>query len=186
MKPLLAIWIKPRQTFEFLTERSDEKNDNIIKTLFLLISLGAGFSAIPKINEFFGGDYLLVMIFTVIGFGLLGLVLWYYVFSFVFWGISKLFQGKATQNEVKLAIALSFVPNLIHLLISVIMIIPAIILSDIGLINYQNTITTVVLWIFSIRILIIGLAYFNKYSYGYAILTIILPGIVIYGIRHLL
>ena len=73
-------------------------------------------------------------------------------------GVAKLFKGKATKNEINLALAFSFVPNLVPLAIVVIMIIPAIIFKNDQLIIYQHPITIIVLWIFALRILVYGLA----------------------------
>lgn len=190
MKPILSIWINPRQTFEFLAERDEEKNDNMIKTLFFLTSMAAGFSSVNAFSKLFGGNFYVGLIIALLLSGLIGFFMLNSVFSFIFWGTSKLFQGKATKNEIKLALAYSLIPNLIHLIIGIIMIIPAIILDNAGLISYKHTITIFVLWILSLRILIFGLAYFNRYSYGYALLTIFIPAAflqgLVYGIKYLI
>ncbi|MFV0270009.1 MAG: hypothetical protein ACK5HT_23055 [Draconibacterium sp.] len=66
------------------------------------------------------------------------------------------------------------------------MLIPAIILDNSELIGYQHPVTIYVFWILAFRILVIGLAYFNKYSYGYAILTIFIPAAIIQGLSLLM
>ncbi len=184
MRPIFSIWIKPLKTFELLQDRNEIKNDSMIAILFFLGSMAAGFSGIPSINKLFGGENYFVIIISLFVIGFFGLFLWYYVFSFIIWTSSKIFQGKATLKEIRLTIAYSLVPNLVHLIIGLIMFIPAIMLDNIGLINYQHPITYYILWIFALRIIIIGLAHFNKYSYGYALLTIFIPAAILQGLAY--
>lgn len=184
MRPIFSIWIKPLKTFEFLKNKDETKNDSMIAILFFLASMTAGFSSIPAINKLFGGVYYFVIIISLIAIGFFGLFLWHYVMSFIIWSTSKLFQGKATLYEIRMAIAFSLVPNLVNLMIGLVMFIPAIILDNSTLISYQHPITVFVLWVFTLRILIIGLAYFNKYSYGYALLTIFIPAAIIQGLAY--
>jgi hypothetical protein len=182
MRPILLIWIKPRQTFELLAERDATENNKMIRILFFLTSMVAGFSSAKNFSELFGGNIYVGLFIALLFSGLLGLFLWNTIFSFIIWGVGKIFQGKATKDKIKLVIAYSLIPNLVHLIIGLILVILAVIMNNTGLINYQNPITLFVLWIFTFRILIIGLAFFNKYSYGYAVLTVLIPGAIIQGL----
>ena len=182
MRPILSIWVKPRQTFELLAERDATENNKMIRILFFLTSMVAGFSSAKNFSELFGGNIYVGLFIALLFSGLLGLFLWNTIFSFIIWGVGKIFQGKATKDKIKLVIAYSLIPNLVHLIIGLILVILAVIMNNTGLINYQNPITLFVLWIFTFRILIIGLAFFNKYSYGYAVLTVLIPGAIIQGL----
>jgi len=182
MRPILLIWIKPRQTFELLAERDATENNKMIRILFFLTSMVAGFSSAKNFSELFGGNIYVGLFIALLFSGLLGLFLWNTIFSFIIWGVGKIFQGKATKDKIKLVIAYSLIPNLVHLIIGLILVILAVIMNNTGLINYQNPITLFVLWIFTFRILIIGLVFFNKYSYGYAVLTVLIPGAIIQGL----
>ena len=190
MKSIFTIWTKTRQTFQLIEMRDENENDFMIHILFFLTPMYAGFSNSYDINKLLRVDvnYYFVLIISLLISGFLGLFVYKYVFSYIIWGVGKIFQGKATINEIRLALAYSFIPNLILLLIGLILIIIAIIIDNTGLIGYQHPITLYVLWIFTIRILVIGLAHFNKYSYGYAILTIVIPiGIMqglLYGLKY--
>lgn len=190
MKPLFSIWINPKKTFEFLAEQDEEKNYKMINWLFFLIPMSSGFSNAHDLDKLFGGNYFIGLIIAMLVSGLMGLFIFKYLFSLIFWVSSKIFQGKATKEEIQLVIAYSLVPNIVYLIIGLILIIPAIILDNIGLINYQHPITIFIIWIFTLRIMIFGLANFNNYSYGYAILTIFIPLTImqglIFGIKYLL
>jgi hypothetical protein len=182
MKPIFSIWIKPLKTFDFLAQQEDEKNNSNINIIFFLVSMTAGFSSANDIHRLFEGNYYVALIAAMIFSGLFGLLFLNTVFTYCILWTSKLFQGIANKNQIRLVIAYSMIPNLIHLIIGLILIVLAIIINDIGLITYQNPITIFVLWIFTLRILLFGLAFFNKYSYGYALLTIVIPAAIIQGI----
>ena len=190
MKPFLSIWTKTRLTFQFLEKRDEKENDFMINILFFLTSVYAGFSLSFDINKILGINYYVTLIFSLFISGFLGLFIWKFILSFIIWGAGKIFQGQASIKEIRLALAYSAVPNLVHLVIGLILIIPAIILDNNGLIGYQHPVTIYVFWILAFRILVIGLAYFNKYSFGYALLTIIIPMVIIqgslYGIKYLI
>ncbi|NOZ47184.1 MAG: hypothetical protein GXO79_10450 [Chlorobi bacterium] len=182
MKTIFSIWIKPKKTFEFIATQDEEKNDKIINWLFFIISMSVGFSNVDDINKLLDGNYFIGLIIAMLVSGLMGLFLLKHIFSLIFWASGKIFQGKGTKKEIQLVIAYSLVPNLVLLLIGLILIIPAIILDNYGLISYQHPITHFILWIFTLRIMIFGLAYFNKYSYGYSILTIFIPLAIVQGL----
>lgn len=184
MKPIFSIWFKPLKTFDFLAQQEIEKKNNNINIIFFLVSMAAGFSSANDFHKLFEGNYYVALIAAMIFSGLFGLLFLNTVFTYSILWTSKLFQGKASKNQIRLVMAYSMIPNLIHLIIGLILIVPAIIVNDIELISYQNPITLIVLWIFTLRILLFGLAFFNKYSYGYALLTIVLPVIILQGILY--
>ena len=190
MKPILAIWIKPRQTFQVLEERGEEKNNIMVNSLFFLTSMTTGFSNAIDFNKLIGGNYYISLVVALIVSGLFGLFLWNTLFSWIIYMSSKLFEGKATKEEIKLTLSYSLAPNLVHLAIGLILIIPAIAMNNKELINFHHPIITFGLWIIAFRALLFGLAYFNKYSYGYALLTVLIPAAIIqglvYGIKYLI
>jgi hypothetical protein len=186
MRPLLSIWIKPIKTFEFLEKREENRNSNAVNKLIFFGSMTAGLSnanditMILKINPYIG--LLIAMIFT----GLIGLFFFHLIVTPIILLTSKLFQGKAKFKEVRLTIAYSQVPNLVHLIFGLMTIILSLIFGASEIMNYGNNFTFYILWLFSVSIAILGLAYFNKYSYGYALLTLIIPIALFQGIIYLI
>jgi hypothetical protein len=182
MKTIFSIWTKPKTTFEFLETQDEEKTDKNINWLFFIIPMSAGFMNANDINRILNVNYFVGLFIAMLVSGLIGLLLFKHFFSLIIWLAGKIFQGKATKEEIQLVVAYSFVPNLVYLIFGLLLIIPAIIFDNIGLISYQHPITIFIIWIFTLRIMIIGLAKFNEYSYGYAILTIIIPIAILQGL----
>lgn len=184
MKPLFSIWTKTLNTFDFLAQQEDKKNNSNINIILFLVSMTGGFSTANDIQKLFEGNYYVALLAAMLISGFLGLFFFKTVFTYCILWTSKLLKGKANKNQIRLVIAYSMIPNLIHLIIGMVLIVLAIIINDKGLITYENPITMVVLWIFTLRIFLFGLAFFNKYSYGYALLTIVIPVTIVQGILY--
>lgn len=185
MKPALSIWTKPLETFDFLSQRGDTKNRGKINVIFFLSSMTAGFSNAYGFYQLIGNHYVALIIGLIFS-GLIGLLIYNTLFTYTIWIFSKLLQGKASINQIRLTIAYALIPNILQLIFGLIKIIPATITNDYQLIAAQNPIMTFVIWLFYIRILVYGLAFFNKYTYGYALLTIFLPAFLFEGLLHLI
>jgi len=184
MKTLFTIWTKPIKTLDYLDQKDYDDIDIDLNILFYLGILG--FMIPYMINESKAmGDYRLVYLIvgTLIG-GFVGVLFIKYVYAFIIWIIGRALQGKATIKQIRITLAYMMVPALINLAIALILIIIAIIIKDIELVGYQNPITQYVIAIFSIRTLIFGLAGYNKYSYGYAIINIFLVVGLLQGLKY--
>ena len=178
MKPFFSIWIKPLETFKNLEERRVAGKDNYIEYLFALISLSLYLPQFNDISKFAGADKPLgfVVVFTLAP--ILGLLIYKYVISYILWQLGKMLHGKATLDEIRMVLAYSLIPALIHLVIVAIFIIPAIQSGNLNLILNQHPATFIIILIFILRNLILGLSYFNKFSFGYAVLTITISGVI--------
>ncbi len=160
MKPIVSIWIKLLKTFDFLAQRNFEEISFDINLIFFLVSVTAGLSSLPELYGVFDANLFVILFFSLLFIGMLGVLFFNTLLTYVLWGVGKiLFQGKATRNQIRMVLAYSVVPNLIHLIIGLIFIIPATILNDPELIAYQNPLTAFVIWFFRIRILLFGLAF---------------------------
>jgi len=186
MRPLLSIWIYPVKTFEYLSNREDSENRQMINILSMLITIGIG---IPRLKEFpklIEQNKYIGLIIGIILIGLVGLIVFKYLLTWSYWVVEKIFKGIATVDQVRLVVVYSMIPFLIYLVIGLILIIPAVITQNVDLIFYQHPFTYFVVWILSIRNLVYGLSYFNKFSYGYGLLTVIIPTVFGEIIRQLL
>ncbi|MGE4289861.1 MAG: YIP1 family protein [Salinivirgaceae bacterium] len=182
MKPILSIWITPRKTFVDLSERNEEKNEVNVTLLFILFSMTAGFSNASDFNKLLDGNFYLSLLIGMVVAGLVGLFMLNSVVSILYYWTSKLFQGKAEKDEIKITLAYSLVPNLVYLIIGLVLIIPSIILDNKEIINFHHPVLSFGLWLISFRALVYGLAYFNKYSYLYALLTALIPPAIFQGL----
>ena len=175
MRPLLSIWISPRKTFEYLSTRDESENREMTNILSALIAIGI---SIPRLREFltlFENHKTIGIIIGIILSGLIGVLVIKILGALIYWAIGKMLKGQATKNQVQLVVAYSLIPYLIYLVIGLILIVPAIITQNLELVFYRHPFTYYVVWILAIRNLIYGLSYFNKFSYGYALLNILIP-----------
>ncbi len=183
VNPFFLIWINPRKAFQCITEKTEEENKANISLLFILISMPAGFLNAADMHILIGGNFFISLLIALLVSGLMGLVLWYHIFSRITYGLSKLFQGKATLLEIRIAMSYGSVPKILLLPLGLFMIAPALIQHDTALISFRHPIITFGLAIICLRFLSYGLAFFNKFSYLYALLVILIPVGIIQGLK---
>jgi len=175
MKPIISIWLKPRKTFEYLVNLDYNKLCNKLDTSLILISISLSLTSFLReyknISELGPMYFILIVLFTIF-FAFLFIK---YVYAYILLLFSKLFQGKANITQIRIALIYSLLPFLVYLIISVGLIITSAIIRDTSILDYQSPLTYYILGIVALRTIIIGLAYYNKYSYGYGLLTILIP-----------
>lgn len=188
MRTILTIWTQPKKTFEYLDNHEGIDPGVNLDVLFYLSSVAAVIPGIPSIvskYETKGEPVALLIIIALIGVivGTLFLrLILKYVHPYVLWKMGKIFEGKASKSQVQMVFAYSLIPGLISLLLSLVLIIVALIKQDMNIVGYQNPLTMFLIWIFGFRTLIFGLARFNKFSYGYALINVILVVSLLQGI----
>jgi hypothetical protein len=144
---------------------------------------------IPKLKDFlilYEQNIPLAFLIGSLIFCLVGWIVIKYLIPWSFWAVEKIFKGFATVDQIRLVVVYSLSPFLIYLAIGLILIAAAIINKNIDLIYYQHPFTYFVVWVFSTRSMVYGLSYFNKFSYGYGLLTFILPSVFIELMRQLI
>jgi hypothetical protein len=186
MNPFLSIWTRPKETFVYLAERSLTDRENYLNYLFFLISLSV---YLPKLNDLpklFVGYEVYGYLVTTVFFTLIGFFANKYILPFFIWKLGQLFKGEAKFAEIQLVLAYSSIPVLIHLIIVFLFIAPAIQTGHVNMILNQHPVTFLVIALFTLRNLIFGLSYFNKYSYVYAVLNIFIVGAMFEAISLLI
>jgi len=186
MRPLLSIWTKPTETFEYLDERRLAGKENHLGFLIVLISYSMYLARFEEYSKPISGSALAGFIVSFTIAPLLGLLCFKYIYPYFVWKIGKIFNGKATFDEIQVVMIYSFLPILLYPVLAFIFIIPAAQAGNIDLILHPPYIMAFVCWILSIRILIYGLSRFNKYTYGYAVLNVIFLGVIFESISLLL
>jgi len=172
MKPLLNIFLKTQQTFESVEEKISSKELNLI-LLFCSVSLALQ----GVLRDFADGQKVPIgsgILFLTVTTALIFLV-FKYAYPWLFWKISKLFEGKATLKQTRLVVALALLPSLIILVISVLLIVIAIFYHNQEIVSYRSSVTFLVVALLSFRIAVIGLSYFNRYSYLYGLIVLLIP-----------
>lgn len=121
---------------------------------------------------------------------ILFLILFYfpvvYGFSYALWITSRVIKGKSKFIEIRNLFVFSMVPYILYLPISLTFIIIGIVNSDSEMITHENYITQVILWILSFRILITGIAKYNKFNWALALVNWLSVVLVIGGIYYLI
>ena len=179
MQTLLTIWTQPKKTFEYLDNNNGIVGGINLDLLYYLGSLSLVIPGIPTIVSKYDtkGEPVALLIIIALSAAIFGALflrlLLKFVHSYVLWKVGKVLEGKASKSQVQMVIAYSLVPGLISLLFSLVLIIVAIFMNDINIVGYQNPLTLFIIWIFGFRTLIYGLARFNRFSYGYAIINVI-------------
>lgn len=111
-----------------------------------------------------------------------------YGFSYSYWIVGKGFKGEAKFIEIRNLFVFSLVPFILYLPISLIFITIDLVRSDNAMITHENYLTQVILWILSFRILITGIAKYNRFSWMIALvnwfIVILVIGGIYYFIRH--
>ncbi len=173
MNPILSIWTKPLETFSYLKQRSIDGKDNHIEYLIAILTTCIAFPALISRTNTYDVPKILGFTLVLIIFPLMGLFIFKYVFSWLIWKMGKILQGKATLPEVQLVVAYSLIPYLIYIAVVLVLIIPALGSGKMNLILIPGPLTHLVISIFAFRNFIYGLSYFNKYTFGYAVLNLI-------------
>lgn len=189
MRTILTIWTQPKKTFEYL---ENDENSGLKINLDILFYLGALALSLPGIpqmvlkykalNELPVVFGILISFIGCIVSAFFGALIFKHVHSYLLWIIGKGLQGQASKSQVQLVLAYSMLPGLISLPISIILIIVALFLNDINVISHQNPLTLFIIWIFAARTLIYGIATFNRFTYGYALLNLFISVTLIQGI----
>jgi len=174
MNPILSIWTKPLETFSYLKQRSVDGKDNNIEYLIAALTTCIAFPALISRMSTFEIPKMLGVMIAMIILPLMGLFIFKYVFSWFIWKMGNILQGKATLPEVQLVVAYSLVPWIIYIVIILVLAIPALGFGKMNSLLIPGSLTSLVISIFTFRNFIYGLSYFNKYTFGYAVLNILI------------
>lgn len=186
MRPLLSIWTKPTETFEYLSERRLSGKENHLGFLIVLISYSLYLARFEEYSKPIDGSALAGFFVSFTIAPVAGLIAFRYIYPFFVWKIGKIFKGKATFDEIQLVLVYSSLPLLIYPVLAFIFIVPYAITNNMNLILHPHGIVAFVCSILSIRIAIYGLSRFNNYTYGYSVLNIFILGAFFEAISLLL
>jgi len=185
MVEIINFWKQPTLIIESLLNNDSRKNDqkvNIILVLFILnviltrpqIRIAISDNNILLTNLI----YILLMPFLFLAFK--------YVFPYLIWTISEIFQGGATREQIRLIIAYSTTPLLVFLPFNFFWYIVSFANNNL---SNSKSLSELVFKLFSIltfSYLIIGLRKVNCFSSGYALATLIISDIVVESIKFLI
>jgi hypothetical protein len=145
--------------------------------IWILAMIGFVFPEIISVKD----DIILQILLSLLAF----LILFFpfvYGISWMLWIFGKGFKGIASYNEIKRVFVLSLIPIVFYLPFSILLVILALKNDKLEIIGYSNKVIQLILWIISFRILITGIAKFNKFSYLFAVIIWFIVGVILSGI----
>ena len=109
-----------------------------------------------------------------------------YGFSYSYWIVGRGFKGVSKFIDLQNSFIYSLVPFIIYLPITLAFVIAGLIKGNINQIPQLNYLTETALWILSFRIMITGIAKFNKFNWMISLVNWFIVGFVITGLVYLI
>ncbi len=155
--------------------------------LMLLISPS---QALDKFNEKEPHPLTLYLIGTIVLAGLSFIPFVYFPFTYgsgyLFRIIAKGFKGGCTFAEMRNLTVYAILPFILQFVISIPFITIGLIKNDAGMITHDNYLSHIILWLLSFRILMVGIAKYNKFNWTITLLTYLIAMSVLGGFGLLL
>ncbi|AMM50448.1 hypothetical protein TH61_03575 [Rufibacter sp. DG15C] len=176
MNPYTKIWTKTSATIDFLLENG--LSTSLLNLNFLIAGLTASLLSVgeDKVFATFGvaGGLVFLLFQTV----LIWLAL-KFLLPYMYLLIGKMWNGKATFHQMALIVSLAFIPEVIYLTYVLVL------FAVSGEIIEVNYLIRLIGWVFTIRILVIGIAKVQGFNYVFALMNLFLPAIIL-GVLGLL
>jgi hypothetical protein len=109
-----------------------------------------------------------------------------YVIGYCYWIVSKGFRGLSSFIEMRSIIAYSMLPFVLQFVINVPFIAVGLIKNDVSIIVHDNHLSSLIFWLFSFRITMIGIAKYNKFNWMITLITYLIAASVMGGLGYLL
>lgn len=181
MNPYKSIWLNPKNTFEELAQLGDKQPLIIFPIIVFGISLGL--DSAQDVGSTLGNDQKAIGVILSI---VLSIAIGYIILGFILPGmiklVGKLWNGAATLTQLTNVLAISLIPYTLILFHQVLMFVFGVNpnLEEI----YGGLIYVIWFWFFSLSI--IGVSKVQSFSYGFALLNILVSQIPIILIRLIL
>lgn len=183
MPNYFKLFVSPSGFIDELSDKKPNATSNLIIWSLVMLSLILDRSFSSPGNSGLKQEYLPLSLAV-------GMIMYYpvvYGFGYVLWIVGKGFKGTSRFVEIKDLVLFALFPVILKLPISLTFI-SINLLSGKEVIIQENYITQLVLVFFSFRILITGLARYNKFNWTIALVNWFLVtsviGVVMYLIKH--
>jgi len=185
MKDFLMLVVFPSKTLDKIDAK---KLDNI--SLYLIFTIIIALCTLPKfITDSING----VEKLESLPIQFVAILLFYfplvYGSGYCFWQVSKGFKGASSFGEMKNLMVYFTLPYALKAFLIISFAIAGIIKNNAAIITNENYLTNFILWFLSFRIMIVGIAKYNKFNwtitiFTWAIVTTILGGLA-FLLQHL-
>jgi len=182
MKDYLMLIVFPSKTFENL----NDKKPNFL-ALYLMVTLALAAINLPKyiaasINNPKGLETLAIQL-IVLPFVYFPFV---YGIGYCYWIACKAFRGLSSYLEMRTLIAFSMLPFVIQFAINIPFVVVGLLKNDVSIIAHDNNLSRLILWLLSFRIIMVGIAKYNKFNWMITLFTYMITTSVLGGFAYLL
>ena len=182
MKDYLMLIVFPSKTLDQL---NDKKPGSL--ALYLMATLALAGINLPKyiaasINNPKGLETLGIQL-IVLPFVYFLLV---YAIGYCYWIVSKGFRGLSSYLEMRTLVAYSTLPFVLEFVINVPFVAVGLLKNDVSIIAHDNYLSSLILWLLSFRITMIGIAKYNKFNWMITLIIYLITTSVLGGFAYLL
>jgi len=173
MKDYLMLIVFPSKTLDQL---NDKKPGSL--ALYLMVTLALAGINLPKYIAASINNQLMVLPFVYF--------LLVYVIGYCYWIAGKGFRGLSSYLEMRTLVAYSTLPFVLDFVINIPFVAVGLLKSDVSIITHDNYLSSLILWILSFRIIMIGIAKYNKFNWMITLITYLIATSVLGGFAFLL
>ena len=182
MKDYLMLVAFPSKTLEKL----DDKKTGFL-LLYLLVTLALAGINLPK---YIAASIINPKGLETLGIQLMVLPIAYFILvyglGYCYWIVCKGFRGLSSYLEMRTLIAYSTLPFVIQLVINIPFVVVGLLKNDVSIIAHNNYLSSLILWLLSFRITMIGIAKYNKFNWMVTLIIYLIVATVLGGLAYLL
>ncbi len=177
MNPYKTIWLAPKRTFEEFV--LNNKRQPLFVLPILTLGLISALNLAPQLGALFGEDNFLwgLLIAVPVGIGTIFLAFGLLLPGLIMW-VGRIWKGSATMRQLVNVWAISFIPFSSIIIYQLVLLV----LGQEQTLGHVNEGVSYSLWLWSFSLLIIGVSKVQKFSYGMALLNVLmsyLPWLII-------
>lgn len=105
--------------------------------------------------------------------------------GYLLWIFGKAFKGQSSFIQMRTLIVYSYIPFILQSVLSIPFMIIGFIKDDLKIFAHENYLSGLILWLISFRILMVGIAKYNKFNWTITIITWILATSLLGGLAYL-
>mgnify|MGYP001810393259 CR=1 FL=1 len=182
MKDYFMLIVFPSRTLDKLNDKKPE-----FLTLYLIVTLAIAGALLPK--------YIAASINNpqrseTLAFQLMAMPFVYFLFvyaiGYFYWIVAKGFRGLSSYLEMRNLIAYSTLPFVLQFVINVPFVVVGLLKDDVSIIAHDNYLSSLIVWLLSFRITMVGIAKYNKFNWMITLITYLIATTVLGGFGYLL
>lgn len=167
MNPFQTIWLNPKRTFDYFVTNNEDQS--LFATPLILLGVSSGLDISTDLVNDIGSKWASLLAGIPLGIGLS-----FFIMAFVIPGMIKLFgriwKGPATMRQLVNVCSIAYIPFCLILIHQIALLL----VGEAGTSEQVNQGISYTLWLWSFGLLIIGVAKVQRFSYGMALLNILI------------